>query len=875
MDRKDRVEQELIRLTQNIVPNCLNAEARFGFSTTYVAENLGLLRTNVSKELNCLLKEEKVLKISGKPVLYLAVKPLKNFYGNFFQKVNYNNFLELKQDLSRRVPSNARQDIALKMKRMPENGNKVLIHTSESDIFNRLIGGEDDLQVQIKQAKAAILYPPHGLHTLIIGPTGCGKTTFAGMMYRYAIETGTLSKEAAYVIFNCADYAENTQLLISHLFGHVKGAYTGAEKEKKGLIDQANGGILFLDEIHRLPPEGQEMLFSLIDRGIYRRLGEADCVRTANVLIIGATTEDPKSAVLGTFLRRIPLVIHLPGLDERTLKGRMKLVCQFFKEESVKIKAPLLVDKEVLKVLLLYRCPGNIGQLRNDIQLICANAFVEYVQNINGSLRIKLSQLSQKIKEGFFRLNEKRQELIREFNLNGYDMITFDGTVEHGSDTVHDLLMYDEYQTSENFYDILLAQVQNLYNQGMEIPEIKAHIKEQFEKKMDKGLPAIKSKLALSQEILAKIATPEIVEAIKKELKNTQDILNMPLNPKILYGLALHIETMVERLRQGEVRIYPNLAKVRREHPVEYGVAVKIKESVEKCLDIHVAEDESAFIAMFIYSMELKKEAKVQVLVMSHGQSTASNMVGVAKTLLDCDCLHALDMPMEEKVVNTLNKAVEIVRKINKGSGVMLLVDMGSLVEFAEIITKQTGVPIKCIPMVSTPMVIEAARKAMFPDITLDEIEKSVLTMSSFIGGRVRVDDEKTSAVKKHVKMVRMNNFQYSDQVIAMLEDILTFLNVKKVCGVLDQILNRIAAKQNKQVDDIIHLKFLFHCACMIERSIRKEPLPYNNFAQIVQAHPALFSLVQTEFELVEEVFGIKIEETELAYIVEMLNMLF
>ncbi len=80
-----------------------------------------------------------------------------------------------------------------------------------------------------------------------------------------------------------------------------KGAFTGADQDKIGLIENADEGILLLDEIHRLSPETQEMLFLLMDKGVYRRLGETDKYRKANVLIIGATTENINSALLQTF----------------------------------------------------------------------------------------------------------------------------------------------------------------------------------------------------------------------------------------------------------------------------------------------------------------------------------------------------------------------------------------------------------------------------------------------------------------------------------------------------------------------------------------------------------------------------------------------
>ncbi len=127
-------------------------------------------------------------------------------------------------------------------------------------IFDSIIGAKGSIQNQLRKAKAAVLYPPNGLHTLIVGETGTGKTLLAEAMHQLAYSK-SITKNEKLIHFNCADYYNNPQLLVSHLFGHVKGAFTGADHDKAGLVESANHGILFLDEIHRLPLEGQEMLF--------------------------------------------------------------------------------------------------------------------------------------------------------------------------------------------------------------------------------------------------------------------------------------------------------------------------------------------------------------------------------------------------------------------------------------------------------------------------------------------------------------------------------------------------------------------------------------------------------------------------------------
>lgn len=245
--------------------------------------------------------------------------------------------------------------------------------------FEQLIGYDGSMKRQISQAQAAVLYPPRGLHTLIHGPSGVGKSQLAEAMYHFAIHVGTIQKDSPLVIFNCADYADNSELLLSQLFGYVKGAFTGADHEKSGLVEKADGGILFLDEVHRLPSEGQEMLFYLIDKGMYRKLGETDNTRTARLLIIAATTEDLDSYLLTTFRRRIPMLIDLPPLSERPLLERLMIIKAFLFQEALRIQQNIILERDALRLLLNYPCPGNIGQLRSDIQVACARSFLKHI----------------------------------------------------------------------------------------------------------------------------------------------------------------------------------------------------------------------------------------------------------------------------------------------------------------------------------------------------------------------------------------------------------------------------------------------------------------------------------------------------------------
>lgn len=870
MNRKNKIYNLLEELTKTLLKNNFCSSSTMGFDAMYISGIINISRENVSRELNNLVKENKVIKISGKPVVYLRKDCIENTLHIILDKCIFANIEEFKKFLN--INEKPHDQIKTNIADKPKNVDN---YFNES-LFNTIIGADGSLKNQIKQATAAILYPPNGLHTLLIGPTGVGKTMFAEIMYKYAIQIGKLKKDAPYVIFNCADYAGNPQLLLSCLFGYIKGAFTGSDKNQKGLIDAADGGILFLDEVHRLPPEGQEMLFSLIDRGKFRRLGETDNINKANVLIIAATTESPDKAILSTFLRRIPCVINLPGLSERPTKERMELICKFFTEESKKIKLPIIVSTEVLKFFLVYDCGGNIGQLKNDIQLICANAFVEYITEKESKIYIKLSQLSDKFEEGIFTLGKKRKEIIEDFDLNNIKDLTFDGFNSDFDDSIEKILIHDEYETEQDFYESLLDNTKKYFEEGVSIQNIKKNINKQIAEQFKHVHFKMQNKDIKDKIALFKIVSPEIFEIVSDVLLKASKDFNV--NKQIIYSLSLHIETLIERIKSG-TQLYDSgynnsfLSENSTNSNIEYKISKEIANRLEEKLKIKIPKTEIAFIEMFLYALKVKNEEDyIGVLVLAHGYSTAASMVDVANNLLGIDHAKAIDMPLEESVNVTLNKAIDMVKKIDKGKGVLILADMGSLTTFSEIITEKTGIPTKAIKMVSTPVVIEATRKSMLTNMNLDLLVQEVNNMSIYIGEGIKVEnDESIYSENKEIK-ADLRIFSNEEKFIDLIEKILVFLNPRKAYMILKETYIKILVDLKEKPNDALEIKFIFHSICMIERVIRNETLSYNNLTNIKETKRSLFNIIKNDFETVENVFNITIPDNEFAYIVEIID---
>jgi transcriptional regulator with AAA-type ATPase domain/transcriptional regulatory protein LevR len=638
------------------------------------------------------------------------------------QKLNENGF-----GVSRHMVSDLYQQMKIQgafsaAKQESPNSSEVndpLVKQTQT-AFDALIGAQGSLRTQVELAKAAVFYPHKGLHTLIAGATGVGKSELAYCMHRFALESGTKPSDTPFVVFNCADYAETPQLLLAQLFGYVKGAFTGAEVDKEGLVEKANQGILFLDEIHRLPPEGQEILYYLIDKGKFRRLGESDTFRNVSLMLIAATTENIESFLLLPFRRRIPMVIELPTIAQRPLEERFQIIVSFIREEVSRIKLTMRVSYNAVVALLMYECHGNIGQLRSDIQVACARAFLKNMAQKEKILKIEINDLTHQVVKGLLLLNEQRP--IIEKILQGD--LEISPTDEQRAPLVEPtyLLPNEVYQEIEDNYI-------KMENQGIDLAIINRVISDELEAKVRQLIKQAQgNKQNLIRQDLEKIVGEKIVNAVDRMIKLARTRLP-DIDDSLLYCLATHLAASYERIRMNnKLIVNPQFQKMQAEYPAEYELAGRMAQIASYYLGTDLPEDEIAFIAMYLKSYAKKDhlhEVHVGVVVLTHGR-VAEGMVQVANRLLGVDYAKALEMPLEERSEDALQRAMHIVRQADNGKGVLMLVDMGSLVGFSKLITDSTGIITRMVTRVNTPMVIEAVRKALAPDADIEEIANAL-----------------------------------------------------------------------------------------------------------------------------------------------------
>ncbi|GAB4073013.1 sigma-54-dependent transcriptional regulator [Barrientosiimonas marina] len=621
-----------------------------GATAEEIGDDLQINRSTASRYLNDLVKADRVEKLPGKPVKYMT---------------------------RQQVPADS--------------------------VKQEVIGSKDSLKPLFETGMAAFLYPVRSLPILLTGETGTGKSYLAEKLSYMAIENAGDSADTPFIAFNCADYAQNPELLVGQIFGIKKGAFTGADEDKTGLAEQADGGILFLDEIHRLPPSGQEMLFYLIDKGIYHRLGEATRERHANVALIGATTEDSENYLLSTLLRRFSVKLDVPPLRKRKDSERQALIDYFLTEEAAKMSVDLSLEDDCREAFLSYDCPGNIGQLKSDMQIACARAYLRYLNSEDDQVFVKLEDFpGNNPVQSDFQLqnqsfNDKQEQLSQEL------ADPFPNIYQRLDDTQNK----DEHQLQE----VVMSYIHELTERYRQP--------------------------ALSQDSWQNMIDYDLLNSLFSAADRLRKILPFTISQGQLYIIGLHLQHYRNHLHDNEQT--ESIPAVRHPNASYRQAANYIADQLNLKIGIDLPNEEIELLAHFLSTdhqlgNDRPIEQMVAVVLVTHGESTASSMAEVTNYLLGNNVVHPIDMPLNQSAEETYDRVKQVINRMSDITGVLLLVDIGSLITMGDTIQNDLQVPIKTLSSVNLPMILEAGRQSLTTEQSLDMIyEKAKSAMLTFM----------------------------------------------------------------------------------------------------------------------------------------------
>ena len=229
--------------------------------------------------------------------------------------------------------------------------------------------------------EVAVQVAPTDISVLVTGESGTGKEIIPQVIHQMSSR-----KHGAYIAVNCGAIPEGT--IDSELFGHEKGAFTGANGSRKGYFEEADGGTIFLDEVAELPMQTQVRLLRVLETGEFIRVGSSKVIKT-NVRVVAATNENMKHAIASSkfredlFYRLSTVPIELPSLKRRNDDIHL-LFRKFASDFGDKYRMPAIrLTEDAIIMLNNYSWPGNVRQLKNLVEQI---SVIETAREIDATL---------------------------------------------------------------------------------------------------------------------------------------------------------------------------------------------------------------------------------------------------------------------------------------------------------------------------------------------------------------------------------------------------------------------------------------------------------------------------------------------------------
>lgn len=306
-----------------------------GFTTQEIARSISVSRNLASQYLNDLVREGHVVKVGSRPVHYLHRHNLERYLQARIDRSSYASIDEL---------------LALRGARAARD-------------FERAVGHDLSLSSVIEQMRVAMEYPPCGLPVLVMGASGTGKTYLVKLMLEYGKDAGLLDPDASLIAVDCTRYLLDPERIVAD--------YLGSPQEP-GLIERAKGGLLLFKNIDVLPLSQQEYLFT---HALFAARAEQGSPERGLRFVFSSSLPagSPRAAELR---HRLPVVVRIPALRDRTPEERAQITLRFLKDEGRRMGIDVLISRGAFSCLVNGSYEDNISELRRSITDACAEAYL-------------------------------------------------------------------------------------------------------------------------------------------------------------------------------------------------------------------------------------------------------------------------------------------------------------------------------------------------------------------------------------------------------------------------------------------------------------------------------------------------------------------
>lgn len=642
---KDEVQEHIARISQE-----LDGKGMERYTAQEIGFQLSISRSLASQYLNELVQDGLAIKVITRPVYFVHRRTVERKYDRKLTVDSYKNTNELMRFLENR--------------------------TEEKPDFQKAVGFDSSLSYCIEQCKAAVQYPPNGLPLLLSGAVGTGTSFLSLLTFEYAKRNHCIPEGGRLMTVHCAEYHEDVRQLFEAIC-----------QPQSGLIAQCNGGILVLDMVHLLPLRVQHELFSYIDTFTVQQQALPIEQRTPICRLIFSVSLQRVQSLDKSFLRRIPLHATLPEIEERSSEEKTQLILHFLHQEQTKMGMNILISPQTMQALFDFSYAENLSQLRNDIRIACANAYLQYNPKLD-VLQLRLYHLPEELLNNYHAQMQEDEdgEILLPLKQLSCEMHTY------RAKTYYDALLiaFEAYQQGQtDFLAMVASWMQTLYAYDEYLV-----FSRKYSDNMIKGIG-------------------HVVTQVLGLVPEQQDIL-LPANcaamiTRSIYDMHKEQAWISHWEQENSVSVQQCLEALRENIGQTFAVAQSLDTLLSQNLNM-LRGNNVRLLLLTTYIHELNPRmliGSMAGIIVSHGNSTASSIAHTANQLLKHPVFTPFDMPLassEQEITCRIRHFLQLRRFVHNA---VILVDMGSLEDVGAGLSDLGDVHIGIINNISTYLALD------------------------------------------------------------------------------------------------------------------------------------------------------------------------
>ena len=597
------------------------------------------------------------------------------------------------------------------------NGRPVLYYINDNsggtsnNCFMNLIGYNGSLKRAVQLAMAAVLYPQKSLNVVIIGAKGTGKSFLAMLMHKFAIQSGVLLPDSKFIVFDCRNYIDNEQLAINEFFG---------DSNNEGCFVAANQGVLYIDNAQYLSSKVRSLVISHTEE---ERAGELERKQSEPIVIVSC--DNKNSMAYDDFATKFPIFIELPTLSERPLRERMEMIQSFLTLEAARIKHTLNINAELLRCLLLYECEANCRQLKTDIKIGCANAYLREHKS-NDKFQLFISDFGNHVRKGFLKYKTYREEIEKIIPSN-YSYSFSETSMKMSS-------LDKEKLKGNNIYDELDRKALSLAARGLEENEIDLLLSTEVENMFRRYQNELTREVT-NKEQISMLVDKRIINLVEVFLDEASIKLGRNFSDSVFYGLCLHLNSILSSQSTSNKIAPKQISDILENYKSEYLLSMELSLKLRQIFDIELPIEEVILITMFISCQTPISDTsnKPVILFAFYGGDVAASITKTIVGLTHLENVFSFELTIKKDMEEIYTSLKQYISKIERGKGIIVVYDSSLLPEMLASIEEELNIVIRWLPIPITTIGIELARKAAI-DENVDIVYQNVIKNMDIYG---------------------------------------------------------------------------------------------------------------------------------------------